>query len=96
MTKTQDPAELLLEHTEAEMQEAIDGFANACLQHRASFGEEGQDVECSVWFHPDFFTWAVYGCAMGIADNDSMVFFGVRLQEPFLKGKGNLYSFQAP
>ena len=96
MTKPFDPADWLLEHTPAELDEAVGGFANAAMKYKNSLGEDSQDQDLSLWMHPDFFTWAVYGCAMGISDGESMVFFGFRLQEPFLKGNGNFYQFSKP
>ena len=96
MTKPIDPADWLLEHTPGELNEAVGGFCHAAMKYQSSLGEDSQDQNLSLWMHPDFFTWAVYACAMGISDGESMVFFGFRLQEPFLRGNGNFYQFTKP
>ena len=96
MTCKLNPADLLVEHTEAEMTEACNGFVDAVMKYRNSLGEEPQDQDLSIWMHPDMFTWAHYCLAMGISDGETMWFFGLRLETPFLKGKGNLYRFHKP
>lgn len=97
MTKTKDPADLLVEHTEAEVQEACDGFTEACIAYRNSLGEEGENQTLRVWMHPDMHVWAGLALALGIATPDErIIFFGLELQTEPLKGKGNFYSFEKP
>ena len=88
--------DLLIDYSEAEVLEACDGFASATIKYRQSLGEEGQDKDLSVWMHTDMYTYAHGNFAMGISDGENMWFFGLRLETPFITGKGNLYQFHKP
>lgn len=90
------PADLLVDHTEAEVTEACNGFVQSIMEYRNSVGEEWQEKDLQIWMHPDMFTWVHYVQAMGVSDGENMWFFGLRLQEPFLTGKGTLYQFHKP
>ena len=94
--KPLDPADLLSEHTEAEMTEACNGFIEACMVHRNSLGEAGEQADLPIWMHPDMWFWAGHVCAMGISTPDRFMFMGFELQEEPLQGKGNLYRFHKP
>ena len=91
-----EPADLLIDHTEAEVTEACNGFVQSIMEYRHSLGEEGQNQDLSIWMHTDMFTWVHYVLAMGVSDGESMWFFGVRLEMPFLTGKRTLYQFHKP
>ena len=97
MTHQLKPDDLLLEHTEAEVQEACDGFVEACIAYRNSLGEEGENQTLQVWMHPDMFVWAGLVLQMGISTPDErIIFYGIELQKETLKGKGTLYQFHKP
>ena len=91
-----EPADLLIDYTEAEVTEACNGFIQAVMEYRNSLGEEGQDDDLRIWMHTDMFTWVHLVHAMGVSDGETMVYFGLRLQKPFLTGKGTLYQFHKP
>ena len=100
MKKPLNPADLLIDYTESEVTEACNGFIQACMEYRNSLREENQadwqDNDLRIWMHPDMFTWVHYVLAMGISDQENMWFFGLRLEMPFLEGKGSLYQFHKP
>ena len=91
-----NPDDLLVDHTEPEVTEACNGFIHAIMEYRNSLGEEGQNQDLLIWMHPDMFTWAHLVLAMGVSDGENMWFFGLRLEMPFLTGKGTLYQFHKP
>ena len=96
MERQLNPADLLIDYTESEVTEACNGFIEACMKYRKSLSEEKQDDDLRIWMHTDMFTWVHYVLAMSISDQENMWFFGLRLEMPFLEGRGSLYQFHKP
>lgn len=86
----------LTEHSEDEMNAACDSFTETCIKYRNKLHEDTFKNDPPIWMHPDFLCWAalIYGLGIRRETDNAFMFYGFRLQEKELQGKGNLFSFE--